>query len=156
MAFLPDLEQQLASRLAELGFELVELRQGGSSRRPLLQVRLERQGPGDERRVTVDDCAVASRALESWLDGSGYGGGQYVLEVSSPGMDRPLRRLEEWQRFAGKAAEVLVPALGGRFEVRIVGVAEGPEPVVELEFPKGVRRNLRLAEIKEARLVVEW
>jgi len=156
VAFLPDLEQQVASRLAELGFELVELRQGGSSRRPLLQVRLERQGPGDDRRVTVDDCAVASRALEAWLDGAGFGEGRYVLEVGSPGLDRPLRRPEEWRRFAGRTAEVLVPSLGGRFPVRIGAFVEGPEPAVEMEFPKGVVRTLTLAEIKEARLMVEW
>ncbi|MGD0484448.1 MAG: ribosome maturation factor RimP [Gemmatimonadales bacterium] len=156
VAFLPDLEQQTAARLAELGLELVELRQGGSARRPLLQVRIERLDAGGDRRVTVDDCAVASRALEGWLDGTGLGGGQYVLEVSSPGLDRPLRRPDEWRRFAGRQAEVLVPALGGRFPVRIVQVVEDPEPSVELEFSKGVLRTVKLAEIKEARLAVEW
>jgi ribosome maturation factor RimP len=156
VAFLPDLEQQTAARLAELGFELVELRQGGSARRPLLQVRIERMDAGGDQRVTVDDCALASRALEAWLDGTGLGGGQYVLEVSSPGLDRPLRGPEEWRRFAGRQADVLVPALGGRFAVRIVQVAEDPEPSVELEFPKGVRRTVKLTEIKEARLAVEW
>jgi hypothetical protein len=49
-----------------------------------------------------------------------------------------------------------VPALGGRFPVRIVQVVEDPEPSVELEFPKGVLRTVRLTEIKEARLAVEW
>lgn len=156
MAFLPDLEQQAAARLGELGFELVELRQGGSARRPLLQARIERADPGGDRGVTVDDCAVASRALEAWLDGAGYAEGRYVLEVSSPGLDRPLRRPGEWRRFEGRAAEVLVPALGGRFPVRIGALVEDPEPAVELEFPKGVRRTLKLAEIKEARLMVEW
>lgn len=156
MAFLPDLERQAAARLAGLGFELVELRQGGTARRPLLQVRIERIDTEGDRRVTVDDCALASRALEAWLDGTGLGGGRYVLEVSSPGLERPLRRPDEWRRFAGKAAEVLVPALGGRFAVRIGPVVEDPEPSVELEFPKGVRRTVKLAEIKEARLTVEW
>jgi ribosome maturation factor RimP len=156
VAFLPDLEQQVAARLRELGFELVELRQGGAARRPLLQVRMERADTGGDRRVTVDECAKASRALEAWLDGTGFAGGRYALEVGSPGLDRPLRRPEEWRRFAGRAAEVLVPALGGRFPVRIGALVEDPEPAVELEFPKGVRRTLSLAEIKEARLTVEW
>ncbi len=156
MAFLPDFEEQTAARLRELGYELVELRHGGSARRPLVQVRIERADTGGDRRVTVDDCAVASRALEAWLDGVGYAEGRYVLEVGSPGLERPLRRPDEWRRFAGRAAEVLVPALGGRFPVRIGALVEEPEPAVELEFPKGDRRTLTLAEIKEARLVVEW
>ena len=97
-----------------------------------------------------------SRALEAWLDGTGLGGGRYVLEVSSPGLDRPLRRADEWRRFQGHLADVLVPAWGGRFQVRAVAVVEGPEPAVELEFPKGDRRVVKLSEIKEARLAVEW
>jgi ribosome maturation factor RimP len=146
----------MQSRLGALGFELVELRQGGTARRPLLQARIERADTGGDRRVTVDDCAVASRALEAWLDGTGFALGRYVLEVSSPGLERPLRRLQEWQRFAGRTAEVLVPSLSGRFPVRIVQVVEAPEPAVELEFDRGVRRTVRLSEIKEARLMVEW
>ena len=156
MDFLPNLERETAARLAALGFELVELRRGGSARRPQLQVRVERLGSGVDRRVTVDDCALVSRALEAWLDEAGLGGGRYVLEVSSPGLDRPLRRAEEWRRFAGRSADVLVPAMGGRFRVRIGAVSDDPEPAVELEFPKGDRRTLMLSEIKEARLAIEW
>jgi ribosome maturation factor RimP len=146
----------MQARLGALGFELVELRQGGTARRPLLQARIERADTGGDRRVTVDDCASASRALEAWLDGAGFAGGRYGLEVSSPGLERPLRRLEEWRRFAGRMAEVLVPSLNGRFPVRIVQAVETPEAAVELEFDRGVRRTLRLSEIKEARLMVEW
>ncbi len=151
MALPADLQRELAERVAALGFEVVELTSGGSSRRPRLALRIDRPGG-----VTVEDCATVSRALEPWLDGLGVGGGRYVLEVSSPGLERPLRRLEEWRRFLGEPVEVLVPALNGRFRVRAVSVVETPEPQVELEFPKGVRRTLKLSEIKEARLVFEW
>jgi ribosome maturation factor RimP len=105
----------------------------------------------------VDECAAVSRALEPWLDAAGVGEGRYVLEVSSPGLERPLRRPDEWRRFLGHGVEVLVPALNGRFKVKAVEVTEGPDgPSVELEFEGGVRRTLKLAEIKEARLVFEW
>jgi len=153
VAFLPHLEQEIAARLTGLGFELVEVRQGGTARRPLLSVRMERLAAG--HRVTVDDCAHVSRALEAWLDGIALGEGRYVLEVSSPGLDRPLRRLDEWRRFQGSLVDVLVPSLGGRFQVRAVAVTEEPEPAVELEFPKGERRVVSLSAIKEARLAVE-
>jgi ribosome maturation factor RimP len=145
----------MTDRLAALGFELVELRRGGSSRRPHLSVRIDWTDIVPGRKVTVDDCALVSRALEAWLDEAKVGGGEYILEVSSPGMDRPLRRLDEWRRFTGRAVDILAPGLGGRFRVTLIGVAEEPEPAVELQFPKGERRIVRLSEIKEARLGIE-
>jgi ribosome maturation factor RimP len=152
----PDLHRELAERVQALGFEVVELQVGGSSRRPRLALRIDRPDGGAQHGITVDDCAAVSRALEPWLDGLGVGGGRYMLEVSSPGLERPLRRPEEWRRFLGQPVEVLVPALGGRFRVRALAVSVEPEPSVELEFPKGVRRTLKLSDIKEARLVFEW
>ena len=153
-----DLQRELTERATALGYEVVECRVGGSRRHPHLVLRIDRPGvaarPG--QGITVDECAAVSRALEPWLDETGVGEGRYLLEVSSPGLERPLRRPEEWERFIGSAVDVLVPGLGGRFKARIVAVADGPEPSVELEFPKGVRRTLRLSEIKEARLAFEW
>ncbi len=105
----------------------------------------------------MDDCARVSRALEAWLDQAEAGqGGRYILEVSSPGVDRPLKSAADWRRFQGRPVDVLVPALGGRFRVTAIDVREGAEPEVELEFPKGVRRVLHLSDIKEARLAFEW
>ncbi len=151
-----EFERQLSERLAALGFELVDLRHGGTARRPHLSVRIDWAASEPGRTVTVDDCAVVSRALEAWLDETGVGGGRYILEVSSPGMDRPLRRLSEWRRFLGRGVDVLVPQYGGRFRVTATQVLEEPEPAVELEFPKGERRIVRLSEIKEARLGIDW
>jgi ribosome maturation factor RimP len=152
----PDLQHELAERVAALGYEVVELKVGGTSRRPRLALRIDRLDGGPGRGITVDECAAVSRALEPWLDGLGVGGGRYMLEVSSPGLERPLHRLEEWRRFLGEPVDVLVPSLNGRFRVRALGIVEGPEPGVELEFSKGVRRTLKLSEIKEARLAFEW
>ena len=157
---LPDLQRELERRVAALGFEVVECRVGGSQRRPLIQLRIDRPGASTAGGgITVDECAAVSRALEPWLDAEAVGEGRYVLEVSSPGLERPLRRADEWRRFLGREVEVLVPSLNGRFRVRAVAVTDGAEaggPAVELEFPKGVRRTLRLAEIKEARLAFDW
>jgi ribosome maturation factor RimP len=155
----PDLPRELPERVAALGYEVVELKLGGSSRRPRIALRIDRPDGGPGRGITVDECAAVSRALEPWLDGLGVGEGRYMLEVSSPGLERPLHRADEWRRFLGATVEVLVPSLNGRFRVRAVAVldpGEGREPQVELEFPKGVRRTLKLSEIKEARLAFEW
>src|SRR5438445_9116943 len=94
-AMLSDsLVEQFRVRLAVLGLELADLRIGGTPNRPLAQVRIEwpPADPGTpERRVTVEDCARASRALEAWLDAGGRLGPPYMLEVSSPGRVRPPR-----------------------------------------------------------------
>ena len=157
MPLPPDLTRELTERVAALGYEVVELKVGGSSRRPRLALRIDRPDTGPGHGVTVDECAAVSRALEPWLDGLGVGEGRYMLEVSSPGLERPLHRADEWRRFLGVTAEVLVPSLNGRFRVKAVAVLEvDGEPAVELEFPKGVRRTLKLTEIKEARLALDW
>lgn len=150
------LERELASRVEDLGYELVEVRHGGTARRPHLTVRIDRPGSDPDHGVTVDDCARVSRAMEAWLDSQGMGEGRYILEVSSPGVDRPLRRLVEWQRFLGRPVDVLVPQFGGRFRVTATETFGEPEPAVALQFPNGVRRVIPLAEIKEARLGFDW
>ena len=150
-----ELEQQLSARLTGLGFELVDVRLGGTARRPHLSVRIDWVADSG-RTVSVDDCATVSRALETWLDQAGLGEGRYILEVSSPGMDRPLRTAAEWRRFMGRAVDVLVPQLGGRFRVTATDVVDWPEPAVELQFPRGERKIVKLSDIKEARLGITW
>ena len=82
-----ELEHVVVQGLAEVGYDLVELRQGGTRTRPVLEVRIDRR---DGEKVTVDDCARASRALEARLDDGSLVSERYVLQVSSPG-ERPLR-----------------------------------------------------------------
>ena len=148
------LEDLVTDELDRVGFDLVELRRGGSRSRPTLQVRLDRRDGG---KVSVEDCAVASRALEARLDAEGSAGDRYVLEVSSPGLDRPLTRPHDWHRFAGRRASVLSPALGGRQEVEIVGLeGEAGAEVVVLRTARGEEQRVPLAEVREARLAFHW
>lgn len=151
------MDREMAERLTALGYQLVECKHGGTARRPHLTVRIDRLDLEPGQQVTVDDCARASRALEAWLDQAGVGeGGRYILEVSSPGLDRPLRTAADWRRFVGRPVDILVPALGGRFRVTAREVQAAPEPGVEVEFPNGSVRVLPLTEIKEARLGFDW
>jgi len=137
-----------------MGLDLVELRRGGSRNRPTLDVRIDRR---DGSKVTVDDCAAASRALEARLDDAHALGERYVLEVSSPGVERPLRTPADWRRFTGRKASVLSEALGGRVEVEIVGVEDDAMGVAALvRMPRGEERRIPLAEVKEARLAFTW
>ena len=142
------LESIVNEELGSLGFALVELRRGGTKTRPVIEARIER---ADGEKVTIDDCAVASRAIEARLDAGDAIAERYVLQVSSPG-DRPLRTAAEWQRFVGRWATVLAPEHGGRFEAEIVAVEEDAEgPVAVLRPEKGEAWRVPLAAVKEAR-----
>jgi len=143
------LEDVVVSELDAVGFDLVELRRGGTRQRPLIEVRIDRR---DEAAVTVDDCARASRALEARLDGSDLVSPNYVLQVSSPG-ERLLRNTAEWRRFVGRWANVLTPEHGGRIEAKILAVeGEQGSEVAVLEPKPGDQRRVPLAAVKEARL----
>jgi ribosome maturation factor RimP len=149
------LEALVIEELALLDYDLVDFRRAGSRSRPVFEVRIDRR---DGTKVTVDDCARASRALEARLETSGgLGETRYVLEVSSPGMERPLRRVAEWRRFIGRSAMVKAPSLGGRVEVAIVGVdgSEGEE-IITVRDAQGTEHQVPFAEVAEARLVVHW
>jgi ribosome maturation factor RimP len=146
------LEGVVVSELDAVGFDLVELRRGGTKSRPLIEVRIDRR---DGVAVSVDDCATASRALEARLDGSELVSPQYELQVSSPG-ERPLRTTADWRRFVGEGVSLLAPDHGGRIEGRLVavdGTAGQEEAVLELNL-KGRKseRRIPLADVKEARL----
>ena len=148
------LEDAVATTLAELDLDLVEIRRGGSRSRPTIDVRIERR---DGEPVTVDECARASRAIEARLDAEGTVGERYVLEVSSPGVERPLLRPSDWQRFAGKRAKVLSDALGGREEVEIVALeGDAGNEIVIVRDGRGAERRVPLSEVREARLAFHW
>ena len=152
------LEPIVIAELDKLGFDLVELKVGGSRNRPVLDVRIDRR---DEQRVQVGDCERASRAIEAKLDGSPeLIDGRYVLEVSSPGMERPLRSVADWKRFTGRCANVKsarFAGVGGWMEVEIGGVreeADGERIVVQDR--KGNEIVLAPSDVLEARLAFHW
>ena len=147
------LVEAFRARLAELGFDLADLRIGGTPNRPLAQVRIDWPSADPPRHVTVADCAVASRVLEAWLDAGGPLGTRYVLEVSSPGMERPVRWHRDWVRFAGREVHVKLAGLG-RVRARIVAVPD--DDTVVLAPQGGAPRPYRLADVRDARLAVDW
>ena len=141
--------------LEAMGYRLVRLMQTGGPRRPTLQIMAERR---DEAPMTVADCAEISRAVSALLDVADPIAGAYMLEVSSPGIDRPLVRPEDYDRFAGFEARVDlaspldVAGQGGRkrFRGRILG-REGDQ--IRLADEKGEVR-LPLDAIARAKLVL--
>ena len=113
-----------------LGFELVRLRLMGG-RRAVLQIMAERPEGG----IEVDDCARISLAVSAVLDVEDPIASEYVLEVSSPGIDRPLTRLKDFATWAGYEAKLeTAEAIDGRrrFKGVLQGVEDG-EVLVEIE-----------------------
>jgi ribosome maturation factor RimP len=120
-----------------------------------LDVRIDRL---DQQKVQVGDCEKASRAIEARLDAEPtLISSRYVLEVSSPGMERPLRKAADWKRFVGRRASVNALALHGRQEVEIVAVEgeEGQERL-RLRDAKGNEQEIALADVTDARLAFHW
>ncbi|GAB1341437.1 ribosome maturation factor RimP [Gemmatimonas sp.] len=149
------IEPIVAQELGTLGFDLVELRRGGSKSRPVLEIRIDRR---DEEKVTIDDCARASRALEARLEADALVAEQYVLEVSSPGADRPLKTAADWRRFVGRRATVTAMALaGGKQEVEILALdGEAGAEIASVRDSKGREVQLPLRDVTQARLAFHW
>lgn len=148
------LQDVVVAELDSLGFDLVEIRRGGTRTRPVLDVRIDRR---DGQKVTVDDCARASRAIEARFDAGEVFQGNYVLEVSSPGVERPLRTPNDWQRFAGRRARLTSPAVGGMIEGEIVGLEDDAgRAVAVVRDDKGAIHRAPIDAIREARLVFHW
>lgn len=149
------IEPVVARELDQLGFDLVELRRGGSKSRPVLEIRIDRR---DGTKVTIDDCARASRALEARLEGDALVDERYVLEVSSPGADRPLKSAADWRRFVGKRAIVTSMQLaGGKEEVEILALeGEDGAEIARVRDGKGAEKLVPLAAVTQARLAFHW
>jgi ribosome maturation factor RimP len=157
-----ELEQQIEERVAGLGYELVELERAGSKTRPILRIRVDRPSlaPG-AAGVTVDDCARVSRAVEAYLDEASDVGERYVLEVSSPGVERPLVRAADFKRFAGSeiAVKLSKARVGGkkRVEGELVGL-EGAvgEERIRLRLQDGSTMDIPRADVTRANLIFRW
>ena len=109
--------------------------------------------------VTVDDCAVVSRGLEPWLDAVEALPERYVLEVSSPGVDRPLVKPRDFVRFAGEEVAVrgsgLLAGRARRLEGVLLGLTDD-EARVRLRLNDGAEVEIPLDEVTGAHVVYRW
>lgn len=142
-----DLRKLLEPGVTAMGFELVEVELAGSQHHPTLRVYID-----SPAGVTVDNCADVSRQLSALLEVEDPLPGSYNLEVSSPGLDRPLVRPEDFRRFVGETIKVKMhqPILGRKnFTGRLVAVAADH---VEVEVDKE-HYDLAFEGMERARLV---
>lgn len=142
-------EALIGPTVEAMGYSLVRVQILGRNR-PRLQIMAERT---DGESMLVDDCAAISRAVSAVLDVEDPIAGAYTLEVSSPGIDRPLVRLADFDRFAGFEAKVEMDlAVDGRrrFQGRLLGT-EGDAVRLRMEDSEVV---LPYADIRRAKLVL--
>lgn len=156
MADLAALNALIEPEAQALGFELVRVRMTGGKSDPTLQVMAERP---DTRQLTIDDCADLSRRISDVLDALEAEGrdpieGAYRLEVSSPGIDRPLTRLKDYADWSGHEARLtLAEPIEGRKQLTgVLGGAEGDEVAIDV---RGFRpMSVPFAAIADAKLLL--
>jgi ribosome maturation factor RimP len=145
--------EEIARRVAESeGLEVVEVECKGSGPQHLIRISIDKQGG-----VTHGDCALVSQQVGTILDVENVvPGGRYRLEVTSPGVERTLKKPQDYERFQGKKARItLRDAVEGRFtwEGTLAGFADGS---VALETEPGRTLRFPLERVQKANLKFEW
>ena len=149
----------IAERVAAgYGLEVFDIQYRREAPGMVLRVQIDRPGPAsrEEDSVSVGDCANVSRDLSAIFDVEEIVPAAYTLEVSSPGLDRPLRRLDDYRRFTGRLAKIVMREKvdgQGFFRGTIVGV-EGQDVVINGDDRRTHRVPLEV--ISRANLEVEF
>lgn len=150
MAQAEKLEQLIEPAIVALGYELVGVEYKPQGRHSLLRVYIDKP-----EGITVEDCERVSHQVSGILDVEDPIQGQYTLEVSSPGLERPLFRPAHYERFAGSQVQLRlkVPVEGRRkFKGRLVAL-RGDAAALEVD---GIERVFPLADIEHAHVVPDW
>lgn len=135
------------------GYEIVRLRMMGGTQRRRLQVMAERPEDGE---MSVEDCARLARALSEVLDAADPVPGEYLLEVSSPGIDRPLTRLKDFETYEGLEARIELDRLADnrkRFKGELAGI-EGDNIAINMEDDPDNTALVPFAWVIDAKLVL--
>lgn len=157
MAVTDRIADLITPTLESMGYELVRVHISGSKINQTLQIMAERQ---DGNAITVEDCETISHTVSAQLDVADPIASAYHLEVSSPGIDRPLTRLKDYQRFAGFEAKVqLTEPRDGRRNFRgILRGIEGKDVALELIAEKkgetAAKITLPFTAIDQAKLIM--
>lgn len=145
-----DIENLLAPVVARLGLELIDLEYESRGGRSTLRLFIDKDGG-----VTLDDCEAASNAVSGVLDVEDPIPGEYNLEVSSPGLDRPLRRASHYDRYTGAEIRVVMRK-GFQGRRRMKGRLAGVEGEIVLLDVDGEVHRLPMEDVESARLVPDF
>ena len=151
MADIAGLERLVGPEVKHLGYDLVRVQMIGGSSDPTLQVMAERP---DTRQLDLADCETISRRLSEVLDLADPIEGSYRLEVSSPGIDRPLTRLKDFSDWSGHEARITLRHPRGDRK-QFTGILQGLHgETVELHAKDGQDYELPFPDIASAKLVL--
>jgi ribosome maturation factor RimP len=162
------IEREIESRVEALGYEFVELEWAGRDDSPILRLRVDRPGSTRGQGVTLEDCARVSRGLEAWLDEDPRIPERYTIEVSSPGVERPLHRRRDFRRFMGETLRLRIArgvegVPNTRFEAVLKGLEEGESEdqdtlILEPTGAESAHGPVRLLRsgLQKAQLVFDW
>lgn len=144
------LRELIEPAVAGLGYELVGVEYRGGSSNGLLRIYIDH-----EDGITLEDCQAVSHQVSGLLDVEDPIHGHYALEVSSPGLDRPLFRAQDYARFAGQRVKVRMHGLvqGRRNFTGLLLGLEGDNAIVEVD---GEEFELPLDQVDQARLIPEY
>jgi len=145
---------ELEAIAESVGCELVRVEFKGG----VLRLVLDREPSADGQGVSHEDCANVSRQASALLDVVDFGPARYTLEVSSPGLDRPLYRPEDYGRFTGRLARITVQPPGERKKTVVARLA-GFDPTgggrVTVTSEKGETQVIPLPQVLKAKLEIE-
>jgi ribosome maturation factor RimP len=151
MTDIAAIARQIEPEVKSLGFDLVRVAMIGGSSDPTLQVMAERP---DTRQLDLADCETISRRLSEWLDSNDPIEGSYRLEVSSPGIDRPLTRLKDYADWAGFDARISLKEPRGDRK-QFSGILDGTDgDNVRLTDKSGAAHVLPFSDISSAKLLL--
>jgi len=147
--------------VASYGLEVFDVQFRREAPGMVLRIRIDRPGSKGtaEDSVTVDECAKVSRDLSAIFDVDDVIPTAYTLEISSPGLDRPLTRAEDYQRFAGRRAKLVMREKidgQGYFKGRLGGIEDGPVKMVLIEGEDKRTHRVPLEVITRANLEVDF
>lgn len=145
--FLRRVWRDLSPHLEESGYVLVELESAHQGQSPLLRVYIDKSGGG----ITLDDCVSVTELISPLLDAGEYLSEHYLLEVSSPGIDRPLRQAEDFSQYAGESIRLVTesPVEGRK---RFTGILRGiQDGLISIECEERTY-SVHIENVKKANL----
>ncbi len=134
----------------QYGVEIVDIEFVGSMGRPTVRIFIDKTGG-----VTLEDCERFSRAVSAALDVEDPIRSPYLLEVSSPGLDRPLKRLRDFQASVGKLARIITKESIDRQNFFVGRITEVRGDVIVLMTKEDSLKEIPFAQVSKARLEIE-
>jgi ribosome maturation factor RimP len=150
--------ERIADEIAvRAGLEIVEVELKGAGRNQLLRITIDKPASAKGESVTHTDCETVSREVSEALDADDPIAGPYQLEVTSPGVERKLKKWQDWERFRGEKAKIVLKEPAGElkhFDGVIARTAD--DRTITVELAGGSEVTFPFEQVDRANLRFEW